>query len=178
MTGSLPNRPWSCNRLKRRTILGLWQLFSTKGFGQFHLLAFRGIQVRAEAGAATCLVHSGGAYDDQFAACAKALGVDGRGSADDAYGGELGHLVGDGHERGNRAEGVTGKGGVEAGQQDALSQVDEFADQLHNRLVEELRLVDADDFHVGKLLVQSLAEVSHIRDGHSFVDRKSTPSEL
>lgn len=77
-----------CNSRKRethaidaaRTVL-LRQL----GFGEFHLLALRRVQVGAEAGAATGFVDSGRANDDQLAAGAQALRMDGRRAAHHAH---------------------------------------------------------------------------------------------
>ena len=53
--------------------------------------------------------------------------MDGGGAADHADGGELGDFVGEGHEGGDWAEGLVREGGVEAGEDDALAEMDEFA---------------------------------------------------
>ena len=79
-----------------------------------------------EVGAAAGFVEAGGAYDDELLALAEALGVDGGGAADHADGGEFGDFVGEGHEDGDGAEGLVGEGGVEAGEDDALAEVNEF----------------------------------------------------
>ena len=76
-----------------------------------------------EVGAAAGFVEAGGADDYELLALAEALGVDGGGAADHADGGELGDLVGEGHEVGDGAEGLVGEGGVEAGEDDALAEV-------------------------------------------------------
>ena len=77
-------------------------------------------------GAAAGFVEAGGAYDDELLALAEALGVDGGLAADHADGGELGDLVGEGHEVGDGAEGLGGEGGVEAGHEDAFAEVDQL----------------------------------------------------
>src|SRR3954469_15850957 len=87
---------------------------------EFHLRALRGVQVRTEAGAAAGLIHAGSAHDDQLPAFAEALRVDGRSAADHADCRELGHLVGDGHERRDGSEWISGEGGVQPGHDDAL----------------------------------------------------------
>ena len=66
-------------------------------------------------------------------------------AADHADGGELGDFVGEGHEDGDRAEGLVGEGGVEAGEDDALAEVDEFHGEVGDSGVEELDFVEADD---------------------------------
>jgi hypothetical protein len=76
---------------------------------------------------------------------AEALGVDGGGAADHADGGELGDLVGKSHEVGDWAEGLVGEGSVEAGEDDALAEVDEFHGEVGDAGVEELDFVEADD---------------------------------
>jgi hypothetical protein len=98
-----------------------------------------------EVGAAAGFVDAGGADDYQFLALAEALGVNGEGAADHADGGEFGDLVGEGHEVRDWAEGLVGEGGVEAGEDDALAEVDEFHGEMGDAGVEELDLVEADD---------------------------------
>ncbi len=56
--------------------------------------------------------------------------MDGRRAADHADGGELGDLVGKGHEVGDWAEGLVGEGGVKAGEDDALAEVNEFHGEM------------------------------------------------
>ena len=65
-------------------------------------------------------------------------------AADHADGGELGDLVGEGHEVGDGAEGLVGEGGVEAGEDDSLAEVDEFEGERDDVVVEELDLVETD----------------------------------
>ena len=122
-----------------------------------------------EVGSAAGFVEAGGAYDDQFPALAEALGVDGRLAAHHADGGELGDLVGEGHEVGDGAEGLVGEGGVEAGHEDSFAEGDEFESERDDVLVEELDLVDADDINVGALPVEVLAEAVGGGDGGSVV---------
>jgi hypothetical protein len=100
-----------------------------------------GLEVCAAAG----FVEAGCADDYQFLALAEALGVDGGGSADHADGGEFGDLVGEGHEDRDWAEGLVGEGGVEAGEDDALAEVNEFHGEVGDAGVEELDFVEADD---------------------------------
>ena len=101
-----------------------------------------------EVGAAAGFVEAGGADDDELLAGSEALGVDGGCSADHADGGELGDLVGEGHEGGDGAEGLVGEGGVEAGEDDALAEMDELEGERDDGGVEELDFVDADDVDV------------------------------
>jgi hypothetical protein len=98
-----------------------------------------------EVGAAAGFVEAGGTDDDEFLALAETLGVDGWCTADHADGGELGDFVGEGHEDRDWAEGFVGEGGVEAGQDDALAEVDEFHGEMADAGVEELNFVKADD---------------------------------
>ena len=98
-----------------------------------------------EVGAAAGFVEAGGADDYEFLALAEALGVDGGGAADHADGGEFGDLIGEGHEVGDWAEGLVCEGGVEAGEDDALAEVDEFHGEMGDARIEELDFVEADD---------------------------------
>ena len=66
-------------------------------------------------------------------------------AADHADGGEFCDLVCEGHQIGNGAEGLVGKGRVEAGEDDALTEVDELEGEGDDVLIEELGLVEADD---------------------------------
>ena len=103
------------------------------------------VDVRLEMGAAAGFVEAGCSYDDEFLALAESLGMDGGLAAGHADGGEFGDLVGERHEVRDGAERFVGKGGVEAGEDDALAEVDELKGELDDVVVEELDLVDADD---------------------------------
>ena len=127
------------------------------GGGVFH--------VGAEAGAAACLIHAGGAYHDELLGVAKALGVDGGRAADHADGGELGDLVRDGHEGRDGAEGLGGEGGVEAGDEDAFAVMDEVHGEGDDGGVEELGFVDADDFDFRELGEDGFAEAVYVGYG-------------
>jgi len=122
-----------------------------------------------EVGAAAGFVHAGGAYNYELLRLAEALGVDGGLAADHADGGELGDLVGEGHKRGDGAEGFVGEGGVEAGHEDALTEGDELESEGDDGGVEELYLVDADDFDLGELRIERRAEVFDRGDCGGFV---------
>ena len=98
-----------------------------------------------EVGAAAGFVEAGGTDDDELLALAEALGVDGGRAADHADGGEFGDFVGESHEDGDGAEGLVGEGGVEAGEDDALAEVNEFHSEAGDAGVEELGFVEADD---------------------------------
>jgi hypothetical protein len=98
-----------------------------------------------EVGAAAGFVEAGCTDDYELLALAEPLGVDGGGAADHADGGELGDLVGEGHEVGDGAEGLVGEGGVEAGEDDALAEVNELHGEVGDVVVEELDFVEADD---------------------------------
>ena len=113
---------------------GQLELFGT-------MLVGEGFEVSATAG----FVEAGCAHDDELLALAEALGVDGGGAADHADSGEFGDLVGEGHQDGHWAEGLVGEGGVEAGEDDALTHVDELHGEVGDSGVEELDLVEADD---------------------------------
>ncbi len=123
----------------------------------------------AEAGAAAGFVEACGADHDELLRGAEALGVDSRRAADHADGGELGDLVGQGHEVGDRAEGLIGEGGVQAGHQDALAERDELQGEWDDGIVEELDLVDADDLDCGELRVEVLAQALGSGDGDGVV---------
>ena len=101
----------------------------------------KGVEVCAAAG----FVKAGCADYDELLRLAEALGVDGRLAADHADGGELGDLVGESHEVGDGAEGLVGKGGVEASEDDALAEVNELEGEGDDVGVEELRFIEADD---------------------------------
>ena len=105
------------------------------------VLVGEGLEVSAAAG----FVDARGADDDQLLALAETLGVDGRLAADHADGGELRDLVGDGHQRGDWAEGFGVEGGIETSHEDAFAEMDELDGERDEAGVEELGLVDADD---------------------------------
>jgi hypothetical protein len=94
--------------------------------GKIELLGVVFVGERLEVGAAAGFVEAGCAYENELLALAEALGVDGWSAADHADGGELGDLVGDGHECRDGAEGFRVECGVEAGDEDAFAQVNEF----------------------------------------------------
>src|SRR5258706_8385736 len=98
-----------------------------------------------EVGSAAGFVAACCSDDYELLALAEALSVDGGGAADHADGGEFGDLVGEGHEVGDWAEGLVGEGGVEAGEDDALAEVNEFHGEMGEVVVEELDFVEADD---------------------------------
>ena len=98
-----------------------------------------------EVGTAAGFVEAGGAYDDELLGLAEALGMDGWLAADHADGGEFGDFVGEGHEDWDWAEGLVCEGGVEACEDYALAEVDEFHGEVGDCGVEELGLVEADD---------------------------------
>ena len=79
---------------------------------EFKLLGVVLVRVGFEVGAAAGFVETGGTYDYEFLTLAEALGMDGWLAANHTDGGELGDLVGDGHERGDGAEGFGVEGGV------------------------------------------------------------------
>ena len=129
------------------------------------LFVLKGLEVGAAAG----FVHAGGAYDYELLRLAEALGVDGGLAADHADGGEFGDLVGEGHEGGDGAEGFVVEGSVEAGHEDALAKGDEIEGEGDDGGVEELDLVNADDFYLGELGIEGGAEVFDGGDGGGFV---------
>jgi hypothetical protein len=115
------------------------------GLGEFELLGVVLVEEGFEVGAAAGFVEAGGSDDDEFLRMAEALGVDCGLATDHADSGELGDFVGEGHEDGDRAEGLVGEGGVEAGEDDTLAQVNEFHGEVGDAGVEELGFVEADD---------------------------------
>jgi len=98
-----------------------------------------------EVGAAASFVYARCTYEDQLLTLTQALGVDGWSAADHADCRELGDLVGDGHERGDWAEGLCVEGGVEASDEDTLAEVNELDREGNDVGVEELGFIDADD---------------------------------
>jgi len=103
------------------------------------------VDERLEVSAAAGFVEACCADDYELLALAEALCVDGGGAAGHADGGEFGDFVGEGHEVGDWAEGLVGEGGVEAGEDDALAEVNEFHGEVSDVVVEELDFVEADD---------------------------------
>jgi hypothetical protein len=103
-------------------------LIRSSGFygGELELFGVVLVEEGLEVGAAAGFVESCCAYYDELLALAEALGVDGGLAADHADGGEFCDLVGDGHERGDRAEGLGVEGGVEACHDYAFAEVDEL----------------------------------------------------
>ena len=79
--------------------------------------------------------------------------MDGGGSANHTNCRELRHFVGEGHEVGDGTEGLVGEGGVEAGEDDSLTEVDELEGQVFDSAVEELSLVEAYDVDVVNAVV-------------------------
>ena len=136
---------------------------------EFQLLGVLFVLEGLEVGAAAGFVEAGGAYDYKLLRLAEALGVDGGLAADHADGGELGDLVGEGHELGDGAERLVGEGGVEAGHEDALAEGDELEGEGDDGGVEELDLVNADDFYLGELGVERGAEVFNRRNSSGFM---------
>ena len=137
--------------------------------GKFELFAGLFVHVGGEVGSAAGFVEAGGTYDYQFLGLAEALGVDGGLAADHADGGELGDLVGEGHEGGDGTEGFVGEGGVEAGHEDSLAEGYELEGEGDDVGVEELGLVDADDVDFVELRGEGGAEVFDGADGGGFV---------
>jgi len=136
---------------------------------EFQLLGVLFVLEGLEVGAAAGFVEAGGAYDYQLLRLAEALGVDGGLAADHADGGELGDLVSQRHQRRNRAKGFIRKGRIEAGHEDAFAEGDELEGERDDGGVEELDLVDADDFYLGELGVERGAEVFDRRNSSSFM---------
>jgi hypothetical protein len=136
---------------------------------EFELFAVVFVEMGGEVGAAAGFVEAGGADDDELLGLAEALGVDGGLAADHADGGELGDLIGEGHEVGDGAEGFVGEGGVEAGKEDALAEGDELEGEWNDLRGEELGFVDADDVDDLELRRQRGAEVFDGGDGDGFV---------
>jgi len=120
-------------------------------------------------GAAAGFVEAGGAYYYELLRLAEALGMDGGLAADHADGGELGDLVSQRHQRGNRAKWFVRKGRVEAGHEDALAEGDELEGEGDDGGVKELDLVDANDFYVGELGVEGGAEIFDGGDSGGFM---------
>jgi hypothetical protein len=112
---------------------------------QIELLGVVSVGEGFEVGAAAGFVEACCSDDYELLALAKALSVDGGGAADHADGGKFGDLVGEGHEVGDWAEGLVGEGGVEAGEDDALAEMNEFHREVGEVVVEELDFVEADD---------------------------------
>jgi len=98
-----------------------------------------------EVGAAAGFVEAGCADHYELLALAEALGVDGRGAADHADGGEFRDFVGEGHQVGDGAEGLVGEGSIQAGEDDALAKVNELHGEVGEVVIEELDFVEADD---------------------------------
>ena len=140
-----------------------------RGYWKFELLGGELFHKGMKVGAAAGLVHSGRADDHEFLALAQPLGVDRCLSADHADGGELGDLVGDGHEVGDGTKGLAGKGGVEAGHQDTLAKANELDGQRKDRGVKELYFVDTDYVDPVELRVEFLTEPLDGGDGDCFV---------
>jgi hypothetical protein len=92
-----------------------------------------------------------------------------RSATHDAHCRELGDLIGDSHQRRNRTERIAGEGCVEAGNQDALAQVDQLAGELPDQLVQKLGLVDADDLDLRERLVECLAQMGDVGNGNRLV---------
>ena len=71
---------------------------------------------------------------------------------------DLLHILGDGHQARHRPEGLAEIVSVEAGHDDAHAPVGERLAHIDEGLVEELRLVDADDLHLGSDFFQDSAQ--------------------
>ena len=101
-----------------------------------------GMEVLAAAG----FVEAGCSDDDELLALAEALGVDGGAPQIMQTAESLVTSSESAISAGNRTEGLVGEGGVEAGEDDALAEVDELEGERDEAVVEELNLVDTDDF--------------------------------
>jgi hypothetical protein len=106
------------------------------------MLVRKRVEVRAAAG----FVEPGSTADDEFLALAQTLGMDRPRSADHADSGELGDRVSNSHEIGNRPKRFGSERRVESGHNDALAKGDEFDGEGNDGSVEELDLLDTDDF--------------------------------
>ena len=102
-----------------------------------------------EAVAAEGLVNVFLAQEDEVVALAEAVRVVRERAAADADGVHLLHVLGDGHQARHGPEGLAEVVGVESGGDHAHAAVGQGLADFHEAFVEELRLVDADHFHVG-----------------------------
>ena len=120
------------------------------------LLGFFARAGSVEAVAAEGLVDVFLAEEDEVVALAEAVRVVRERAAADANGMHLLHVLGDGHQARHGPEGLAEVVGVEAGHDDAHAAVGEGLADFDEGLVEELRLVDADDLHLGGDFVEHL----------------------
>lgn len=124
------------------------------------------------ASAAACFVGFGGSDEDDGVvvgggfAFDDALGVACGSSALDADGAEFDDFVGDGHELGHGAEGLSSEVLIESGADDFFSLVGPFDGALDDALVEELGFFDADEVGFGE---EELVEFGQGGDGDGGV---------
>jgi len=135
------------------------------------------VDPRVEVGAAAGFVEACCTDDDQLLALAEALGVDRGSAAGHADGGELGDLVGDGHQVGNGAEGLGGEGGVEPGHDNALAQMNELDGEGNDGVGEKLYLVDADDLDLVELRKEDGTEVFDGRNRRSIMGLRAVAGD-
>lgn len=99
------------------------------------------------------------ANDDQFLTLTEALRVYRGRAAHHAHRRELRHRIRDCHQVRNGPKRLGGEGRVEPSHDDALPQRNEFDSKRNDGSIEELHLVDADDFDRIQLRIESLAKV-------------------
>ena len=131
-----------------------------------------------EAAAAAGFVSVGRADDDARVLLDDALRVVGGLAAANADGVRLGDVLGDGEQLRHRLEGLAGVVLIEAGDDDARAASGEFVGDLDEPLIEELSLVNADNFGVGlgerKDFVRRLDDVrlvAHLGMRHDVIAR-------
>lgn len=130
------------------------------------------VDIRLEVGAAAGFVETGGSDDDQLLALAQTLGVDGGLAAYHADGGELGDLVGESHQIGDRTEGFIREGGIETREENALAKMDELEGKRSDLPIEELNFVDPYDVDLMNLFCAEeifAKQVAGGRDGRGIV---------
>jgi hypothetical protein len=120
--------------------------------GKLQLFGVVLVDIGMEVYPAAGFVEANCSYDDEFLALAKPLRVDGWLSADHTDSGELGDLVGECHQIGDRTEGLVREGRIEAREDDSLAKVNKLEGERDDIRVEELHLVDANDIHLMELV--------------------------
>lgn len=112
-----------------------------------------------------------GTQQDASGIVGDAVGVVGGGTADDADGVELGDVLGDGHELGDRLKGDAPVVGVESGDDHAAALAGERLGYVDETVVEELAFVDTHDLRIADEQEDLIRCIHHDRGDRVLVVR-------
>lgn len=132
---------------------------------QLQLFRCGHVTFRTEACTAARFIETGRTNYQKLLVASQPLRVDGRRAAEHAYSGELDYLIGNCHQRWYGHKRVARECGIESGEHDALAGMDELHREANERIIEELRLIDADDINGLKDGEERVAQSLYVAHG-------------